>query len=49
MEKRVPIAIVVDLARAEDHTAAGPELKYTDYIAATVLAPSPRVTGDQAK
>ena len=34
MEKRVPIAIVVHLARAEDHTAAGPELTYTDNISA---------------
>jgi len=34
MEKRVPIAIVVHLARAEDHRAAGPELTYTDNISA---------------
>ena len=34
MEKRVPIAIVVHLARAEDHTATGPELTYTDNISA---------------
>jgi hypothetical protein len=34
MEKRVPIAIVVHLARAEDHSAAGPELTYTDNISA---------------
>ena len=34
MEKRVPIAIVVHLARAEDHTAAGPELTHTDNISA---------------
>ena len=34
MEKRVPIAIVVHLAHAEDHTAAGPELAHTDTISA---------------
>jgi len=34
MEKRVPVAIVVHLARAEDHTAEGPELTYTDNISA---------------
>jgi len=34
MEKRVPIAIVVHLARADDYTAAGPELTYTDNISA---------------
>ena len=34
MEKRVPIAIVVHFARAEDHTAGGPELTYTDNISA---------------
>ena len=34
MEKRGPIAIVVHLARAEDHTTAGPELRYTDNISA---------------
>jgi hypothetical protein len=34
MEKRVPIAIVVHLARVDDHTAAGPELTYTDNISA---------------
>ena len=34
MEKRVPIAIVVHLARVEDHTAEGPELTYTDNISA---------------
>jgi hypothetical protein len=34
MEKRVPVAIVVHLARAEDHTAAGPELTHTDNISA---------------
>src|SRR5215472_16249179 len=34
MEKRVPIAIVVHLAGAENHTAAGPELTYTDNISA---------------
>ena len=34
MEKRVPVAIVVHLARAEDHTAAGPELTHTDNLSA---------------
>lgn len=34
MEKRVPVAIVVHLARIEDHTAEGPELTYTDNISA---------------
>jgi PilZ domain len=34
MEKRVPVVIVVHLARAEDHTAAGPELTHTDNISA---------------
>jgi|SRR5215469_8411152 len=33
MEKRVSIAIVVHLARAEDHTVV-PELTYTDNISA---------------
>ena len=32
MEKRVPVAIVVHLARAEDHSAQGPELTHTDNI-----------------
>lgn len=34
MEKRVTVAIVVHLARPEDHTAEGPELTYTDNISA---------------
>lgn len=34
MEKRVPAAIVVHLARAEDHTAEGQEMTYTDNISA---------------
>lgn len=34
MEKRVPIAIVVHLARAEDHTAERAELTFTDNISA---------------
>ena len=34
MEKRVTVAIVVHLARAEDHTAEGPELTHTDNISA---------------
>ena len=34
MEKRVPVAIVVHLARPEDHTAVGPELTHTDNISA---------------
>jgi hypothetical protein len=34
MEKRVPVAIVVHLARREDHTALGPELTHTDNISA---------------
>ena len=33
-EKRVPTAIVVHFARAEDHTAEAPELTYTDNISA---------------
>lgn len=34
MEKRVPIAIVVHLARAEDNTAERAELTFTDNISA---------------
>ena len=34
MEKRVTVAIVVHLARAEDHTAEGPELTHTENISA---------------
>ena len=34
MEKRIPIAIVVHIARAEDHTAERPELTFTDNISA---------------
>jgi PilZ domain len=34
MEKRLPIAIVVHLARTHDHTAEGPEVTYTDNLSA---------------
>lgn len=34
MEKRIPIAIVVHLARAEDQTPKSPELTFTDNISA---------------
>ena len=34
MEKRIPIAIVVRLTRAQDQPARGPELTYTDNISA---------------
>ncbi len=34
MEKRIPIAIVVHLARAEDHTPEKAELTFTDNISA---------------
>jgi hypothetical protein len=34
MEKRIPIAIVVHLARAEDHVAESAELTFTDNISA---------------
>lgn len=34
MEKRLPIAIVVNLAQVQDEPAGGPELTYTDNISA---------------
>ncbi len=34
MEKRIPIAIVVRLTRAQDQPASKPELTYTDNISA---------------
>ena len=34
MEKRIPIAIVVHLARAQDHTTERAELTFTDNISA---------------
>jgi hypothetical protein len=34
MEKRIPIAIVVRLTRAQDKRASEPELTYTDNISA---------------
>src|SRR5215472_17785327 len=34
MEKRIPVAIVVHLARADDHSTEGAELTFTDNISA---------------
>ena len=34
MEKRIPIAIVVRLTRAQDQPASEPELTYTDNVSA---------------
>jgi len=51
MEKRVPVAIVVHLARAEDHTAGEPEVTYTDNISAhgaCVISSHPWKSGEIA-
>ena len=52
MEKRLPIAIVVHLARTHDHTAAGPEVTYTDNLSAhgaCVVSARPWKIGEMAE
>lgn len=52
MEKRLPIAIVVHLARAHDHTVEGPEVTYTDNLSAhgaCVISACPWKIGETAE
>ena len=52
MEKRIPIAIVVRLTRAQDQPAREPELTYTDNISAhgvRVVSSRPWQIGDVAQ
>jgi len=52
MEKRLPIAIVVHLARAQDPPHNGAELTYTDNVSAhgaRVLSSRPWQTGELAR
>jgi hypothetical protein len=52
MEKRIPIAIVVRLTRAQDQLAGEPELTYTDNVSAhgaRVVSRRPWQIGDVAQ
>jgi len=52
MEKRIPIAIVVRLTRAQDQPASKPELTYTDNISghgAGVVSSRPWQIGEVAQ
>ncbi|PYT48517.1 MAG: hypothetical protein DMG44_14620 [Acidobacteria bacterium] len=52
MEKRIPVAIVVRLTRAQDKPASEPELTYTDNVSAhgaSVVSSRPWQIGEVAQ